>query len=231
MTARRDVIIFDLDGTLVDSAPDLAAALNRVLVEEGRAEIPLAAVKVHFGEGIACLIEGVFATEGWALSAARAEKLCRRFMDFYEGHRADLTRPYAGVVDTLKHLTDEGFHLGVCSNRPYAGTIDILETLDMKSFFLEILGGDSLGDIRKPDPRHLLAAIEALGATAERAVMVGDSENDAGAAHAAGVPFVAVAYGYAKGPLADLNADAVIEDFSDLAEILRRGGSKTAASN
>ena len=223
MSARRDAVIFDLDGTLVDSAPDLAAALNRVLLEEGHAELPLAAVKVHFGEGIAHLMEGVFAAEGPALTAARVEKLCRRFMDFYEGHRADLTQPYAGVADTLTRLTAEGFDLGVCSNRPYTGTMEILEATDLKQFFREVLGGDSLNGVCKPDPRHLLAAVHALGATAERAVMVGDSENDAGAARAAGVPFVAVAYGYAKGPLADLDADFVIERFSDLPGILRGG--------
>ena len=184
--------------------------------------MPLVAVKVHFGEGIERLVEGTFATEGPALTQARVERLCRRFMDFYEGHRADLTRPYAGVVDTLTLLTDQGFHLGICSNRPYFATVEILEALDLKRFFREVLGGDSLNGVCKPDPRHLLAAIDALGVAAERAVMVGDSENDAGAAHAASVPFVAVAYGYAKCPLADLEADAVIERFSDLPEILRR---------
>ncbi len=222
MTVRHNAVIFDLDGTLVDSAPDLAAALNRLRLEEGYAEMPLAAVKAHFGEGIESMIGGAFAAGGAAPSVARVERLCRRFMDFYEGHRADLTRPYAGVPDTLARLSDEGFHLGICSNRPYFATMEILQALDLKRFFREVLGGDSVNGARKPDPRHLLAAVDALGATVERAIMVGDSENDAAAAGAARVPFIAVAYGYAKGPLADLDAAAVIERFSDLPEVLRR---------
>ncbi|MFB3150223.1 MAG: HAD-IA family hydrolase, partial [Alphaproteobacteria bacterium] len=144
------------------------------------------------------------------------------FIDFYEGHGAVLTRAYAGAVEALKRLSDEGYALGICTNKPHRATCEILGALDLEGYFSAVLGGDSLEGVRKPDPRHLLAAVERLGAARETAVMVGDTENDVAAARGAGVPVIAVAFGYARVPAEDLGADAVIGHFDELPDAIRR---------
>ena len=215
-----DAVVFDLDGTLVDSAPDLAIALNRLLAQEGYPEITLEEVKWYFGAGLVKMIGDAFTANGETVTGERMEDLCRRYMAYYEKHRTDFTQPYAGVTDTLAWLAGSGVALGICTNRPLAASMDILKALDLADFFHTVLGGDSLDGVRKPDPRHLLAVTDGLGVAAGRTVMVGDTDADAGAAHAAGVPFVAVSFGYAKVPVAELDARAVIDSYSELPEAL-----------
>ncbi len=188
-------IVFDLDGTMIDSAPDLRVALNRLLAEHGRPALDLASVIKMVGDGVRKLVERGFAATGAAAPDADLDALTEKYLGFYEGHAADLSRPFPGVLAALAHFHGHGVALGVCTNKPHAATMEILKTFGMDGYFQAVVGGDSLDGIRKPDPRHLLAALEGLGVTADEAVMVGDNEHDMAVARASGVPVVAVAFG------------------------------------
>lgn len=213
-------VVFDLDGTLVDSAPDLARLLNKVLSEYGRSQIEPARVRGFVGDGVGKLVERGFAATGSA-AAEECRAATRRFLGYYEAEPAALTRPYGGVIETLEVLKRDGRRLGVCTNKAERVTHALLKALGIDRFFDAVIGGDTL-PVKKPDPAPLQAAIERLGVGHEEAVMVGDNEHDAATAEAAGVPFVLVAYGYARVPLAELKAAATVERFEDIPGALAR---------
>jgi len=215
-------IVFDLDGTLIDSAPDLRVALNHLLAEYGRPALELAPVVKMIGDGVRKLVERGFAATGPAAPDAELDGLTERYLHFYEGHAADLSRPFPGAEAAVAHFHGRGLALGVCTNKPQAATMEILKTFGLDGYFQTVVGGDFLDGIRKPDPRHLLAVIERLGVTPHEAVMVGDNEHDMAVARAAGVPVVAVTFGYAKCPAAELGADMLIGHFDELADALGR---------
>ena len=218
-------IVFDLDGTLIDSAPDLQAALNRVFANTGRRSLSVEEVTGMIGDGVEKLVARALDATGGASGGDELKELSAwvsQFLDSYGGHGADLTRVYPGVPETLKRLRDEGWLLGVCTNKPQAASIEVLEKLGLYGFFGAVLGGDALDGVRKPDPRHLLATLEALKAAPEAAVMVGDLGNDVRAARAAGLPVILCRHGYARVPLEELGADAVIDHFTDLPAALAR---------
>jgi phosphoglycolate phosphatase len=214
----RPALVFDLDGTLVDSLPDLAAALNRLLVAEGRRRLALDEVKPMIGDGVAKLVERAVAATGPASDPA-LPALIRHFVADYEAHAVVATRPFPGVPETLADLRAQGYALAVCTNKPYAATIVVLERLRLAGWFEAVVAGDSLA-VRKPDARPLLSAIARLQAGPEAAVMVGDNANDIATARGAGVPVVAVAYGYSRDPIRTLGADVVIERFDQLPRAL-----------
>jgi phosphoglycolate phosphatase len=212
----RDALVFDLDGTLVDSVPDLQAALNGMLRELGRPLLSAAAVRGMVGDGVAALVaRALAATGGDALQAAPLA----RFLELYEAAPAARTRPYPGVPKTLQALHRGGCRLAVCTNKPQRLTEAVLEALGLAACFDAVLGGDAL-PVRKPDPGHVRGALAALGAAPERGVMIGDGENDAAAGRAAGLPVVLMPYGYAHVPLAGLGADALLDRFADLPKVL-----------
>ncbi len=212
-------LVFDLDGTLVETAPDLWAALNHVLAAEGRPEVPFAEVRYMIGDGARAMIAQGLAASGSEPSADEIERSLPLFLEHYGDHIADRSHAYEGVVDTLSLLAAAGHPMGVCTNKPIALTERLFEALDLARFFDVVLGGDSL-PVRKPDPAHLLAVVEGLRAEAERSVMIGDSRNDILGGRAAGLTTVAVSYGYSEVPAAELGASHVIERFSDLPEML-----------
>jgi len=218
MLGNRDVLIFDLDGTLVDSAPDLHRCLNAVLREQGRRAVSLADIRAMVGDGAAKLVERGFADTGEPVDPAGLPALVERFLVHYAAGRHALTKPFPGVSETLAALQARGCRLGVCTNKPYRPTMEILEILDLARFFGGVTGGDSLA-MRKPDPGHLLGTLALVGGVPEAAVMIGDSANDVAVARAARVPVVVVAYGYTQVPPSELGADAVIERFGDLASL------------
>ncbi len=215
MARARNTLIFDLDGTLIDSAPDLHRSLNAVLTEHGRAAVPLDGIRAMVGDGAAKLVERGFADTGDAVTPAALPGLVQRFLLHYAAGQHAMTQPFPCVIDTLAALHEQGCRLGVCTNKPHGPTLEILELFGLTRFFGAVTGGDSL-PVRKPDPGHLLGTLELLGAAAEDAVMIGDSANDVAVARAAGVPAIVVRYGYTRTPVEELGADAIIDRFDEI---------------
>lgn len=213
-------VIFDLDGTLIDSAPDLADSLNAVLRSEGLEEQTLAAVKTMVGAGARVLIQRGFAANGRALSEEEAERVFPVFLADYRARATKRTRFMPGAERLLAALAAAGVGLGLCTNKPEGITRQILDEFAVSSLFGSIVGGDTT-PAKKPDPRPLLHALDELGCTAEEAVMVGDSAADAGAARAAGTGLALVTFGYSPVPVEDLGADFVVEEFDAFLPALR----------
>ncbi len=214
-------IVFDLDGTLVDTLPDIGQALNRVLAEEARPRLATPAIAPMVGDGAARLIERAFAATGPALDADACAALTQRFLALYSAEISGRSVAYPGVVEVLEALCAKGLHLGICTNKPLAPSRTLLADLDLARFFPTVIGGDSLA-VKKPDGRHLLATVADLGASCETAVMVGDNANDVDAARAARLPVILVSYGYTTTPTRTLGADAVIDEFGELEKALSR---------
>lgn len=208
-------VVFDLDGTLVDSAPDLVGALNTVLEEQRLPAVPLAKARNLVGQGARALIARGFALAGEPLAEGELERLTGRFLDIYRGRIAEATRPFPHLEQALDRLAAEGATLCVCTNKSTELSLMLLDALGLTSRFAAVVGHDR-APARKPDPRHVLAAIEQAGGDPHRAVMVGDTDADVISAKTAGVPVVAVSFGYNGTPVADMGADAVIQDFEEL---------------
>ena len=215
------LLVFDLDGTLVDSVPDLTEAMNRVLKEHGYAPLLPAEVAPMVGDGVPALVARGLAARGG--SAAEAEAAVARYLELYEAGATNLTRPYPGVCDTLAALRQQGYRCAVCTNKPQHAAMTVLAGLDMATLFDGVAGGDRYA-VKKPAAGHLLALIDELGGSARRSVMVGDSENDAAVAHAAAVPLILMRYGYARGAPESLGAAAVLDHFAELPAALTRLG-------
>jgi len=208
-------IVFDLDGTLVDSAPDLVGTLNFLLAQEGIAPLPLDEARPMIGRGARALILQGFAAVGAPVPEDRIDALFDRFIAHYEGRIADESRIFPGVLEALDALKAAGARLAVCTNKRTGLSVQLLETLGFAALFDAIVGADS-APAAKPDPRHLTAAIAQAGGDVRRAVMVGDSISDAGAARAARTPLVLVSFGYTETPAAELGADILIDHYDEL---------------
>jgi len=220
---RFPALIFDFDGTLIDSAPDIALGLNRLLVQENRRELPLSTVHQMIGDGAGRLVEQAFAATGAALTPAELGPMTERYLTIYGALPVDRGCIYPGVVETLTALKNAGHRLGLCTNKPAGISVDLLRELGLDALFDAVAGGDSVAR-RKPHPDPLLFVMDRLGVDAGGAVMVGDNANDVAAARGAGVPVVAVAYGYPRMALEDLGADSIIDRFADLPGALARLG-------
>jgi phosphoglycolate phosphatase len=215
----RFLLVFDLDGTLVDSVPDLRAALNEMLRERGRPPLTLPQVKRMVGDGASAMVSRALAATG--PEAIDAGGALARFLEIYEANPVRLTRLYPDVRRTLTELRRRGYGTAICTNKPQRATIAVIEGLGLGDLFDGIAGGDRYA-VRKPDPGHLLSLIGELGARREASVMIGDNENDAAAARAAGLPLVLMRYGYARVDPASLAADALLDHFGELPEALAR---------
>lgn len=210
-----ETIVFDLDGTLVDTAPDLTAALNAVLAREGRGQVPLDDVRHMVGRGARYLIERAMEASGPPATPEAVGAMVRHFLDHYDANIAVTSRPFDGVEAVLGRLKAKGHRLGVCTNKPEALSLKLLRELNMLDLFPVVLGADSQ-TYRKPDPRHLTDVIEGLGGRRDGAVLIGDSETDVKTARAAQVPVVVVSFGYTEIPVHELGADRVIDHFDAL---------------
>jgi phosphoglycolate phosphatase len=214
------VIAFDLDGTLVDTAPDLIGTLNLILAEHGHSGLPLSSARTLVGGGARVMLARGFGVAGESLSPERMDTLFEHFIELYLGRIAVASRPYPGLHAALDALADEGARLAVCTNKRTDLSLALLDALDLTPRFAAIVGPDAAG-AAKPDPRHLIAAVEAAGGRIERALMVGDARTDTDAAKAAGAPVVAVTFGYSDVPPADLAPDALIDHFDELPALAR----------
>lgn len=214
-------IAFDLDGTLVDTAPDLIGALNHLLAGENLPELPLDQARPYIGHGARWLIERGFQAAGQTLHPTRLQHLFERFIPHYLGRIAEKSRPFPGCEAALDALAADGAKLVVCTNKPTNLSVALLDALSLSPRFAAILGPDAAG-CAKPDPRHLQAAVDAGGGSMDRAILVGDSGTDAGAARNAGAGLILVSFGYTDIPVADLGADAVIDHYDALPDACLR---------
>ena len=213
-----EIIAFDLDGTLADTAPDLAAALNHALRALGRPEVEPESVRYLVGHGARALLRRGLATSG-ASDEALVEQGFPHFIDYYAANICTGTRCYPGIEPVLDDLKARGIRTAICTNKPERLTHLLLRELGWSERFDAVVGGDTL-PVRKPDPAPLHEAIARAGGG--RAAFVGDSITDADTARAAGLPFVAVSFGFFDLPIADLGADAVIDHYAELPAALVR---------
>ncbi len=218
MVSARPAIVFDLDGTLIHSAPDIHAAANAILAEHGKGPLDLATVTGFIGKGVPWLVKCLVRETGLdpALEPALVEEFERRY-----DSAVHLTRPYEGVPEALAALRAAGHSLAVCTNKPVSPARSVLAHLDLAGFFDHVQGGDMLS-VRKPDPAPLLATLEALGVSRRAAIYVGDSETDAETARRAGLPFLIYSEGYRKTPISALPHDIAFSDWHELPALVAR---------
>lgn len=215
------ILVCDLDGTLVDSAPDIAEILNVVLAEAGRPTLGLDQVQRMIGDGIPRLVERAFASTGEVPPYEVLREHVQDFLDRYgDSDRPHRDTIFPGVTETLADLRRQGVRLVVCTNKDQHATEVLLGTLGIGHLFDAVVGGNR--PRRKPDAAHVIAAVEAIGSMTEGAVMVGDSPNDVTAARGAGLPVVCVTYGYSRVLPEELGADTLVDAFAEVPEAVRR---------
>jgi phosphoglycolate phosphatase len=208
-------VVFDLDGTLVDTAPDLVDTLNLVFAREGLPPVPFDDARTMIGGGARRMIERGLAAEGRVFARSDIDRLFGDFIGHYGTHIADRSRPFAGLEGALDTLAGGGARFAVCTNKLEWLSVKLLDALGLARRFSAICGQDTFG-IQKPNPEVLRRTIAKAGGSVERAVMVGDSANDVDTARAAGIPVVAVDFGYTEVPVSRLGPDRVISHFADL---------------
>ena len=215
--SNSPTIVFDLDGTLVDTAPDLIGTLDEILVREGCAPVGLGQGRNLVGQGVRALLEKGLAVEGLRVGPVRFERLYADFLARYEARIAAESRPFPGARQALKRLARDGWTLAVCTNKLEYLSRRLLAELGLLGAFAAVCGSDSVG-VRKPDPAALLGTLAKVGGRPECAVMVGDSPTDLDTARNACVPIIGVSFGYTDVPMAELGPDRLISHFADLPE-------------
>jgi len=208
-------IVFDLDGTLVDTAPDLINALNFVLHREGLPPVPLHSARNMIGAGARKLIERGLELEGRSASVEDVTRLTGDFIDYYAVHIADLSRPFEGAESALDDLQTAGYRFAICTNKLEWLSKLLLEQLGLTSRFSAICGADTFG-VSKPHPAILQQTIARAGGQLSSAIMVGDAGPDIGVARRAGIPVIGVAFGYTEVPMAELKPDRQINHMREL---------------
>lgn len=208
-------LLLDLDGTLADTLPDLTASLNRLMQARGLAGFAPAEVAPMVGDGVARLVQRAFAARGGEADAAAIAA----YSADYAAHAADATQAFPGVAEGLRALGGDGWRFAVCTNKPERAARSLLAALGLADCFAAIGGGDSF-PVKKPDPAHLLATLQAAGGTVNGAVMAGDHANDIAAARGAGIPCIFAAWGYGRPDMA-AGADAIAHDFNEMIRIAR----------
>ena len=214
MTSARTVV-FDLDGTLVDTAPDLINALNFVLDREGLPPVPLHSARNMIGAGARKLIERGLELEGRFASVEDISRLTGDFIDYYAAHIADVSRPFEGLEGALDELQTQGYRFAVCTNKLEWLSKLLLDRLGLSSRFSAICGADTFG-VSKPDPAILHQTVARAGGQLASSVMVGDAGPDIGVARRAGIPVIGVEFGYTDVPIADLKPDRLINHMREL---------------
>jgi phosphoglycolate phosphatase len=226
ITGIMRTIAFDLDGTLIDTAPDLISTLNLVLAGEGLPPLDHDEARRMIGGGVLAMIERALAAEGRDPPRPQIDRMFRAFVDYYGAHIAERSRPYPHVDAVLTRLRAEGFRLAVCTNKLEFLSVRLLDALKLRHHFVAICGRDTFG-VHKPDPEMLRRTILCAGGEPEHAIMVGDSGTDMRTARAAAIPIIAVDFGYSEVPIASLNPDRLIGSFAELpaaiAEIEHQG--------
>lgn len=214
-------VIFDLDGTLIDSVPDLCREISLFLNKHGRRALTESETVSIIGNGAAMMLRGAYELTGEAVGESEMPALLDAWVRQYADAEMSLTCAFPRVPETLERLKKDGFELAVCTNKPHEPTLAILKKLDLEKYFDVVLDADAL-PVRKPRPEPLWEAVKRMGGTNDSAVMVGDSEADAAAARNAGFPVVLLTYGYSHVPFDEIKPDALIDDFGELPDVLKR---------
>jgi phosphoglycolate phosphatase len=213
--SKHPTIVFDLDGTLVDTAPDLISALNFVLDREGLPPVPLASARNMIGAGARKLIERGLEAEGRPMTVKDIDRMTADFIDYYAEHIADASRPFDGLESALDDLGARGFLLAVCTNKLEWLSKRLLDQLGLSPRFAAICGADTFG-VSKPDPAILQQTVARAGGVITSTIMVGDAGTDIGVARRAGVPVIGVSFGYTEVPIIELKPDRLIHHMRDL---------------
>jgi phosphoglycolate phosphatase len=209
-------IVFDLDGTLIDTAPDLIDTLNLILLREGLPEMPFETARRLIGGGARGMIERALEAEGRPGSKADLDRMFKSFIEHYAAHIADRSRPFPELETALARLAGDGRRLAVCTNKLEWLSLRLLNALQLTRHFAAICGQDTFG-VQKPDPEVFRRTVLRAGGAPDRAIMIGDSGTDVRTARAATVPVIAVDFGYSEVPIATLQPDRIISSFADLA--------------
>lgn len=217
----QPIIVFDLDGTLIDTAPDLIDSLNHALETAGVRPVDPVTHRSHAGFGGRVMIERAYQAHRLDLSPDRLDTLQAVFLDHYTNQIPGRSTPFPGAVDAMRRFRSAGFLLAVCTNKPVKLAVRLMQALDLEDEFAAICGADTFS-FRKPDPRHLTETIRAAGGDRDRALMVGDSRTDIDTAKAAGIPVVAVDFGYTDRHVREFEPTLVISDYRDLTVAIAR---------
>ena len=209
------IIVFDLDGTLIDTAPDLIGTLNVMFAQAGLAPIAYETARELIGGGARAMIARGIEAEGRVVEPAKLEQMFTGFIAHYSEHIADRSRPFPGLIDALDTLAADGYRFAVCTNKLERLSVLLLEKLKLADRFAAICGQDTFG-VQKPDPEALRRTISAAGGSLRRAIMIGDSATDINTARAAGIPVIAVDFGYSERPVSEFAPDRIIGHFSQL---------------
>ena len=209
------LVVFDLDGTLLDTHADLIDSLNHTIASIGLAPVSYDDLTHLVGHGAKVMIERACKLHGHPLTEDEAGPLLQRFIAHYSSTMPGHTKPYPGLIDAMDTLRDNGFTLAVCTNKMESLARTLIETLGLTHYFAAITGGDTF-PVRKPDARHLLGTIEKAGGSPERSIMVGDSFNDIAVARNAAVASIGVPFGYSDVPIASLEPTRIIQHFDEL---------------
>lgn len=211
------MVVFDLDGTLVDTAPDLVAALNFVLSREGLPALPLQSARAMIGAGARRMIERGLEHEDRPATPDDIARMTGDFIDYYAAHIADASRPFEGLVEALDDLSARGYRFAVCTNKLEWLSKLLLDRLGLSARFSAICGADTFG-VAKPDPAILQQTVARAGGKLQTTIMVGDAGPDVGVARRAGIPVIGVEFGYTEVPIADLKPDRLIGHMRELPE-------------
>lgn len=212
---RPPIIVFDLDGTLIDTASDLIDSINHALAAEGFAAFDRDAMGGLVGMGGRAMIRHAYMLADRRVDADIVERYNQTFLDHYAAGIPGISRPYPGVLEAIGRARAAGYIVAICTNKPEAMARSLIERLDLSGLFGAITGGDTFV-FRKPDPRHLTETIAQAGGDPERALMIGDSRTDIDTAKAAGIPVVAVDFGYTDRHVREFEPSAVISHYDEL---------------
>ena len=208
-------VVFDLDGTRIDTAPDHVETLNVIFAREGFATLPYDTARNLVGAGAKAMIARGAGAEGRILSPGKLDQMFADFIAYYSEHITDRSRPFPGVTDALDSLAARGWRFAVCTNKLERLSVLLLRRLDLADRFVAICGQDTFG-IQKPDPEILRRTVASAGGTMRRTIMIGDSNTDICTARAAGVPIIAVEFGYSERPVAEFAPNRTISHFAQL---------------
>ncbi len=217
---KQPTLVFDLDGTLVDTAPDLAGATNHALAEQGLSAVDPESVRKNVSFGASAIIAHALDLSDHDADETLQETMLRDFLAFYGDNIANESRPYPGVVDMLEKFQKSGARLAVCTNKRENLSRRLLKALALDGYFHAVTGRDTL-PVHKPDPAHLLGTVIIAKGNLDRTVMIGDSKTDLDTARAAGMPFIGVSFGYSDIPMAVMKPDALIDHFGEFESALK----------